>query len=222
MHLFQLTKNNFFLLTSLNKKIMAKYSKGAQKAVKSAMKRMEKGTLKSGNSNKKVTNPKQAIAIGLSEAKEKGAKVPAKKAASKNAPPKKAAAKKATTKNSKPPVKAAAKKTATTKKAIAKKAPVKKAAAKKKASEKEMPKDKNLSVIEPLMGNQGFPIPAKSASSVEEKSPVIPLKVEDPIMKVDKNLLKRVTTKRDPQHNIQLSQSKSPIRPSGKKPLFNR
>lgn len=59
---------------------MAKYSKGAQKGVEFAMKRMEKGTLESGKSGKKVTNPKQAIAIGLSEAKEKGAKVPAKPA----------------------------------------------------------------------------------------------------------------------------------------------
>ena len=47
---------------------MAKYSKGAQKSVESAMKRMEKGDLESGNTGKKVTNPKQAIAIGLSEA----------------------------------------------------------------------------------------------------------------------------------------------------------
>ena len=55
---------------------MAKYSKAAQKSVESAMKRMEKGALESGRSGKKVTNPKQAIAIGLSEAKEKGDKVP--------------------------------------------------------------------------------------------------------------------------------------------------
>jgi Family of unknown function (DUF6496) len=55
---------------------MAKYSKGASKTVESAMKRMENGTLKSGKSGKKVTNPKQAVAIGLSEAREKGAKVP--------------------------------------------------------------------------------------------------------------------------------------------------
>ena len=40
------------------------------------MERMEKGSLRSGKSGKKVSNPKQAIAIGLSEAREKGAKVP--------------------------------------------------------------------------------------------------------------------------------------------------
>jgi len=55
---------------------MAKYSKAAQKEVESSMKRMEKGTLKSGKSGKRVTNPKQAIAIGLSEARAKGDKAP--------------------------------------------------------------------------------------------------------------------------------------------------
>jgi hypothetical protein len=61
---------------------MAKYSKGAQKSVKSAMHRKKKGTLTSGRSGKKVTSRKQAIAIGLSEAREKGAKVPKKKGSS--------------------------------------------------------------------------------------------------------------------------------------------
>lgn len=55
---------------------MAKYSKTAQKYVERAMHKEKEGTLKSGRSGKKVTNPKQAIAIGLSEAREKGAKVP--------------------------------------------------------------------------------------------------------------------------------------------------
>ena len=54
---------------------MAKYGKGASKRVESAMHRTKKGTLKSG-SGRKVTSRKQAIAIGLSEAREKGAKVP--------------------------------------------------------------------------------------------------------------------------------------------------
>jgi hypothetical protein len=57
---------------------MAKYSKGAQKSVKRTMRRKKKGDLKSG-SGKKVTSRKQAIAIGLSEARKKGAKVPKKK-----------------------------------------------------------------------------------------------------------------------------------------------
>ncbi len=55
---------------------MAKYGKKSQEMVKEAMHKMKEGTLKSGKSGKKVTNPKQAIAIGLSEAREKGAKVP--------------------------------------------------------------------------------------------------------------------------------------------------
>jgi hypothetical protein len=58
---------------------MAKYSKKAQQTVESAMHRKKKGTLRSGRSGKKVTSSKQAIAIGLSEAREKGAKVPAPK-----------------------------------------------------------------------------------------------------------------------------------------------
>ena len=58
---------------------MAKYSKKAQDTVESAMHREKKGTLRSGRSGKKVTSRKQAIAIGLSEARKKGAKVPPRK-----------------------------------------------------------------------------------------------------------------------------------------------
>ena len=54
---------------------MAKYGKAASKSVESTMRRRKKGTLKSG-SGRKVTSRKQAIAIGLSEARDKGAKVP--------------------------------------------------------------------------------------------------------------------------------------------------
>jgi len=57
---------------------MAKYGKSARKRVKSAMHRKKKGTLKS-SSGRKVKSRKQAIAIGLSEARSKGAKVPKKK-----------------------------------------------------------------------------------------------------------------------------------------------
>ena len=58
-----------------------RYGKAAGKSVKSAMHREKKGTLRSGKGGKggKVTSRKQAIAIGLSEAREKGAKVPEKK-----------------------------------------------------------------------------------------------------------------------------------------------
>ena len=61
------------------KKSTRKYSPAAGKQVETEMHEMHKGTLKSGRSGKKVTNPKQAIAIGLSEARKKGAKVPKKK-----------------------------------------------------------------------------------------------------------------------------------------------
>jgi hypothetical protein len=60
---------------------MAKYGKAAGKSVESAMHREKKGTLKSGKGGKggTVKSRKQAIAIGLSEARKKGAKVPKKK-----------------------------------------------------------------------------------------------------------------------------------------------
>lgn len=54
---------------------MAKYGKKAQQSVEQAMRRMKEGKLKTG-AGKKVKNRKQAVAIGLSEAREKGAKVP--------------------------------------------------------------------------------------------------------------------------------------------------
>jgi len=60
---------------------MAKYGKAAQKRVKSAMHRRKKGTLKS-SSGATVKSRKQAIAIGLSEAREKGGKVPRKRKSS--------------------------------------------------------------------------------------------------------------------------------------------
>jgi hypothetical protein len=56
-----------------------RYSKGASKTVKGAMSRRKRGTLKSGRSGKKVKSRKQAIAIGLSEARKKGKKVPKRK-----------------------------------------------------------------------------------------------------------------------------------------------
>jgi hypothetical protein len=55
---------------------MARYSKESQNKVKKVMDEMKEGKLKSGRSGKKVTNRKQAVAIGLSEAREKGYKVP--------------------------------------------------------------------------------------------------------------------------------------------------
>ena len=55
---------------------MARYGKKAQEVVKEAMQKYKKGELESGISGKKVKSRKQAIAIGLSEARQKGAKVP--------------------------------------------------------------------------------------------------------------------------------------------------
>lgn len=62
---------------------MAKYGKKAQEKVKQAMHERKEGTLKSG-SGKKVTSKKQAIAIGLSEARKEGGKVPRKKSSKKS------------------------------------------------------------------------------------------------------------------------------------------
>lgn len=96
---------------------MANYSKKAQDKVEKTMHELKEGTLRSG-SGKKVTSRKQAIAIGLSEAREAGAKVPSKKSSPKKRAPKKSAAKKSAAKKS--PAKKSAKKS-----------PVKKRAAKK-------------------------------------------------------------------------------------------
>jgi hypothetical protein len=66
--------------TSAKKKSSTrKYSPSAGKNVEREMKEMKKGTLKSGRSGKKVTSRKQAIAIGLSEARKEAKEVPAKK-----------------------------------------------------------------------------------------------------------------------------------------------
>ena len=62
---------------------MAKYGKKASEKVEKAMHERKKGTLKSGGSGKKVTSKKQAIAIGLSEARKAGGKVPKKRSSSK-------------------------------------------------------------------------------------------------------------------------------------------
>ena len=58
---------------------MAKYGKKASDKVEKAMHERKRGTLKSGRSGKKVTSRKQAIAIGLSEARKRGAKIPKKR-----------------------------------------------------------------------------------------------------------------------------------------------
>lgn len=74
---------------------MARYGKKAQEKVEAAMHEFKEGKLKSGGSGRKVRNPKQAIAIGLSEARKSGAKVPPEKPAARGKVEKKRPAKKA-------------------------------------------------------------------------------------------------------------------------------
>jgi len=78
----------------------AKYGKKAQDKVEKAMHERKHGTLKSGGSGKKVKSRKQAIAIGLSEARREGGKVPAKKSSSKKSSAKKSSSKKSSSKKS--------------------------------------------------------------------------------------------------------------------------
>jgi len=77
---------------------MARYGKKASEKVEKAMHERKHGTLKSGGSGKKVTSKKQAIAIGLSEARKEGGKVPAKKGGKKGS--KKGSKKRSTKKRS--------------------------------------------------------------------------------------------------------------------------
>ncbi|MBP6730631.1 MAG: hypothetical protein KA149_01145 [Chitinophagales bacterium] len=93
---------------------MAKYGKKAGQKVEKAMHEMKRGELKSGGSGKTVKSRKQAIAIGLSEAREAGGKVPEKKSVAKKSASKKSV----------------------NKKSASKKSPAKKAASKKKAAKK--------------------------------------------------------------------------------------
>lgn len=78
---------------------MAKYGAKASEKVEKTMRERKRGTLKSG-SGKKVTSKKQAIAIGLSEARRDGGKVPARKSAGKKSASKKSASKKSAAKKS--------------------------------------------------------------------------------------------------------------------------
>jgi hypothetical protein len=86
------SRKNYFLRNRENT-MARKYSKKASADVERVMKKRKAGTLKSGRSGKKVTSRKQAIAIGLSEARAEGKKVP-KKASKKKAANKKKTAKK--------------------------------------------------------------------------------------------------------------------------------
>jgi hypothetical protein len=77
-----------------------KYGSKAQKKVARTMRERKHGTLKSGSSGKKVKSRKQAIAIGLSEARREGAKVPKRKSSSKKSSSKKSSTKKSSSNHS--------------------------------------------------------------------------------------------------------------------------
>ncbi|HEX2684923.1 MAG TPA: DUF6496 domain-containing protein [Ferruginibacter sp.] len=161
---------------------MAKYSKGAGKGVESAVKRMKKGTLRSGGSGKKVTSRKQAIAIGLSEARKKGAKVPTKKAAAKKSTTKKAAPKKKAASKRSAPKKAAAKKRAPAKKSPVKKAAPKKKAASKKSAPKKAASKRSATRSKPAAagsaGSKNRPAPTKMKPADTTEKEQLPPKTE--------------------------------------------
>lgn len=207
---------------------------------------MKKGTLTSGKSDKKVTSKKQAIAIGLSEAREKGAKVPAKKTAAKKAAPKKAAAKKKAA-----PKKAAAKKKAASKKAAPKKAASRKkapskspapktakkpagkaignqAASKKKpsASKAKMPgetSDTGEFISTPVSGNNNEPVTNADINNVvtpEAESDEAVFAATTPDQQYIPEDFK--ASAQDPYHgNINPSKAKTSMKPAGKKPLWD-
>lgn len=111
----------------------SKYGKKASDKVEKAMHERKRGTLKSGGSGKKVTSRKQAIAIGLSEARQEGGKVPAAK---KSSGSKKSSAKKSSTKKSSAK-KSSAKRTSTAKKSTTKRASSAKRSTSKKSTSKK-------------------------------------------------------------------------------------
>ena len=108
----------------------SKYGKKSQDKVEKAMHERKRGTLKSGSSGKKVKSRKQAIAIGLSEARREGGKVPAKKSSAKKSSAKKSSSKKSSSKKS------------SSKKSSAKKSSSKKSTSKKSTSRKSSSKKK--------------------------------------------------------------------------------
>lgn len=105
----------------------SKYGKKSQDKVERAMHERKRGTLKSGGSGKKVTSKKQAIAIGLSEARREGGKVPSKKSSSK-----KSSSKKSSGGSKKSSSKSSAKKASSSKKSTSRKSSSSKKSSKKK------------------------------------------------------------------------------------------
>lgn len=178
---------------------MAKYSKAASKKVEQSVKEMKKGTLKTG-SGKKVTDKKQAVAIGLSEARSEGKKVPKKASSAKKTAPKKSAAKKSKSDASKATTNSKKantnKSSATTKKSATKKsagspkkaAPAKNAVAKKgtATTKKSTPKKsagsiKKDTTTKPSAAKKS---PAKKPAGNKQPSNIYKEpKVQDPVIK---------------------------------------
>jgi hypothetical protein len=106
----------------------SKYGKKASEKVERAMHERKRGTLKSGGSGKKVTSRKQAIAIGLSEARREGGKVPSakKSSGSKKSSAKKSSSKKSSSKKSTPSKKSTTKRASSAKRSTSKKSTSKK------------------------------------------------------------------------------------------------
>jgi len=113
---------------------MAAYGKKTSDKVEEAMHERKHGTLKSGGSGKKVTSRKQAIAIGLSEARREGDKVPPRKSTAKKSSAKKSAGKKSAAKKSS--AKKSTAKKSTAKKSTARKSSAKSSSAKKSGAKK--------------------------------------------------------------------------------------
>lgn len=229
---------------------MAKKSKSAKRSASG--KAVKKPVVRSSSSKKKKATVKKAIPkkaaakkpaakkVVAKPAARKGKKAVPKKVAVKKSAPKKSAAKKAT-------VKKVVTKKVTVKKAAAKKPPVKKVAAAKVAAKPVSPVVKKKTVLVKRPRALVIPIPAAvSLPPVEEQSEdlvgkaanldagnglMLPgsgstdaLRVtEDPIKTFDKNVFNKATAKGNPHSNLQFSSKpKNAVKPSGKKPLWNK
>jgi hypothetical protein len=120
-------------------RVMAKYGKKAQSKVEKTMHERKAGTLRSGKSGKKVKSRKQAIAIGLSEARRAGGKVPAKKSSkrgAKKSSSKRSSAKKSSSKRSSAKKSSSKRSSAKKKRKTTRKSPSRKSSAKKSRTRK--------------------------------------------------------------------------------------
>ncbi|MBO9658266.1 MAG: hypothetical protein J7527_05520 [Chitinophagaceae bacterium] len=192
---------------------MAKYSKGARKGVKSAMKRTEGGTSPKKKSAKKAATKKSAAkksAVKKSAAK----KNPVKKSAVKRAAPKKSTAgKKSAAK--KTTVKKIATKKTVTKKTAPKKAVTKKVTAKKAAPRKRTPQAEETTQLRSATAEMEMPVAENNVQTGM-------LRTDDPVRSAQRKDFDHHTSKGDPRQHLPISSKpKGGIKPSGKKPLWN-